>query len=165
MAVVLQLEYELRTKEGTLIESSAEHGPLEFVPGRRRLLPAIERLIAKLQVGEEIVGELPATRAFGDEGVLPTMELGRPEFGDEPQVGRQYEAKTSEGAPVRFRVLGVGERTVRVQLLHPLADHDLRYRLKLLAATDPSLPPPLPAQALGIDSAAILLVPEERAQA
>jgi len=162
---MLRLEYEIRTKSGELLESSADRGPLEFVPGRRRLLPALECVIARLQVGEEVSGDLEAARAFGDESVLPTMDIARAEFpeGETPEVGRKYEAKTADGSGVRFRVLSIDENVVQVRLLHPLADADLEYRFKLLAVEDPSLPPPLPALAIGIDSTAIQIL-EERAE-
>ena len=161
---VLRLEYEIRTKSGALLESSGERGPLEFVPGRRRLLPALEGVIARLRVGEEARGELEAAHAFGDESLLPTMEISRAEFpdGDAPEVGKRYEARTGGGESVRFRVLSASERFVKVRLLHPLADADLEYRFKLIAVED-GRPPPLPARAIGIDSAAIQIV-EERAE-
>jgi len=166
MPLVVKVEYEIRIKGGDLLEASESRGPLELVRGRRRLLPALEAAIARLRVGEEVSGELPAARAFGDESVLPTMELPRSEFGDgePPEPGRQYEAKTAGGgAPVRFRVLSADEKRVTVKLLHPLADKDLVYRFKLLAAEDSSRPPPVPARAIGIDSTAIELW-EERAE-
>jgi FKBP-type peptidyl-prolyl cis-trans isomerase 2 len=164
MPPVLRLEYEIRTKKnGEVLESSAERGPLEFVPGRRRLLPALEEVIAKLKVGEEASGELSAAHAFGDESVLPTMEIPRGEFpaSETPETGKRYEAKTANGEPVRFRVLSTNEKFVHVRLLHPLADEDLVYRVKLLAVERPDLPPPVPASAVGIDSAAII-IDEER---
>ncbi|MGZ5252690.1 MAG: FKBP-type peptidyl-prolyl cis-trans isomerase, partial [Caldimonas sp.] len=113
---ILRLEYEIRTKSGETLESSAARGPLEFVPGRRRLLPALEQVIARLRVGEEVSGELEAARAFGDESVLPTMEISRSEFpeGETPEAGKKYEAKTADGNAVTFRVLSSGERFVHV---------------------------------------------------
>ena len=163
---VLRLEYEIRTKSGELLESSAGRGPLEFVPGRRLLLPALEKVIARLRVGDEVSGELPAAHAFGDESVLPTMEISRAEFpnGEAPEVGKKYQAKTADGNAVSFRVLSGDERFVHVRLLHPLADADLEYRFKLIAVDDPSLPPPVPAQAIGIESSAIEIVEEPRAE-
>ena len=61
--VELHLEYAIRVKGGDVIESSEERGPLVFVPGRRRLLPALEHIIASMQVGETRRGELAASRA------------------------------------------------------------------------------------------------------
>jgi FKBP-type peptidyl-prolyl cis-trans isomerase 2 len=161
---LLKLEYEIRTSSGDVLESSAARGPLEFVPGRRRLLPALEQVIARLHVGEEVRGELEAARAFGDESVLPTMEIARAEFpeGETPEPGKKYEAKTPDGNAVRFRVLSSSERFVHVRLLHPLADQDLEYRFKLTEVVDPSVPPPLPARAVGIESSAIQILEEPR---
>src|SRR2546423_7988127 len=115
---LLKLEYEIRTKNGYVLECSELRGPLEFVPGRRRLLPALEQVIARLRVGEEVSGELEAARAFGDESVLPTMEISRAEFpdGEVPEAGKKYEAKTADGNAVTFRVLSNGERFVHVRL-------------------------------------------------
>jgi len=163
---LLRLEYEIRTTGGDVLESSADRGPLEFVPGRRRLLPALEQVIARLRVGDEVRGELEAARAFGDESVLPTMEISRAEFkdGEPPEPGKKYEAKTADGGAVVFRVLSSDERFVHVRLLHPLADADLEYRFKLIAVDDPSLPPPLPARAIGIESSAIQILEEPRAE-
>ncbi len=163
---VLRLEYEIRTKSGDTLEPSASRGPPEFVPRRRRLLPALEKVIARLRVGEEVSGELEAARAFGDESVLPTMEISRGEFkdGDPPEPGKKYEAKTADGSGVTFRVLSANDRFVHVRLLHPLADADLEYRFKLIAVDDPSLPPPVPARAIGIESSAIQILEETRAE-
>ena len=63
-----------------------------------------------------------------------------------------------------FRVLSSNDRFVHVRLLHPLADADLEYRFKLIAVEDPSLPPPLPARAIGIESSAIQILEEPRAE-
>jgi FKBP-type peptidyl-prolyl cis-trans isomerase 2 len=158
MTAVLRLEYEVRTKNGAILESSDDRGPLELEPGRRRLLPALEEVIAGLRVGQEACGELPAARAFGDENVLPTMAIAVSEFpsATRPLPGQRFEAAI--GDFVRFEVLSVDDCFVHVRLLHFLHEADLEYRFKLLASR--TAPPPLPAHALGIDSAAIQLIDE-----
>ena len=162
MTSVLRLEYEVRTKNGAILESSDDRGLLELVPGRHRLLPALEEIIATLRVGQEARGELPAHRAFGDESVLPTMHIARSEFPSPtvPQAGERYEANTPIGDFVRFSVLAVVDAFVHVRLLHPLNEADLEYRFKLLAVNELGAPPPLPAHVLGIDSAAIEIIEE-----
>jgi FKBP-type peptidyl-prolyl cis-trans isomerase 2 len=155
----------VRTKNGAILESSDDRGLLELVPGRRRLLPALEEIIAGLRVGQEAAGELPARRAFGDESVLPTMHIARSEFpareaAKPPTCGDRYEANTPIGDFVRFSVLSVDDAFVHVRLLHPLHEADLEYRFKLLAVNELGAPPPLPAHALGIDSAAIEIIEE-----
>jgi FKBP-type peptidyl-prolyl cis-trans isomerase 2 len=162
---VIRLEYELKVKGGDLVESSAQRGPLELVLGQRRLLPVLEERIAKLAVGEEVTGELAAAEAFGNESLLPVKEIPVGEFpeGAELTAGRIFEAKGPDGQPVRFRIVEPLDASVKVIFLHPLAAADLEYRLKVLAIDEPRrrpLPPPLPAHAIGIDSAAIQIFDE-----
>ena len=165
MTSVLRLEYEVRTKNGAILESSDDRGPLVLEPGRRRLLPALEEVIAGLRVGQEARGELPSTRAFGDVSVLPTMAIARSEFPSPteakvPKPGDRFEATTPIGDFVRFLVLSVDDAFVHDRLLHPLNEADLEYRFKLLAVNERGAPPPLPAHVLGIDSAAIEIIEE-----
>ena len=162
---VVKLEYEIKVKGGAVVESSAERGPLEFALGQRRLLPALETLIAALPVGEEASGVLASAQAFGDESLLPLKEIPRSEFpeGAELTVGRVFQAKGPDATPVRFRIAETLSASVRVRFLHPLADDDLEYRIKILELLERRprpAPPPLPAHALGIDSAAIQIFDE-----
>lgn len=155
----IHLEYAIRIKGGDVIESSVERGPLVFVPGRRRLLPALEKVIAGMQPGDTCRGELPAAEAFGDESLLPLREIPRAEFATDeaPEPGRVYEARTTDDhRPLRFKVQEVEGDTVVVRFLHPLGDNDIEYHLRLLRVESLD-PPPAPASAYGIDSGAIQL--------
>jgi FKBP-type peptidyl-prolyl cis-trans isomerase SlyD len=155
----VRIDYELRTKGGRPIESSTESGPATFVVGRGAVLPALERRILGLRPGEEAHGEIPYSEATSD---LPRMEIPVREFPDGAlaEAGGTYEAKTLDGRPVRFRVIEVGELNVIVQLLPPAMDPlaDIEFHVRLLAV---DAPPPPPARAVGIDSAAIRIVDVE----
>jgi FKBP-type peptidyl-prolyl cis-trans isomerase 2 len=153
MARAIKIQYDLKLKkDGSLIESATR----SFVPGRDQILPALERMIIGLKPGEEVAGVLPAKEAFGDPELLPIADLQRNEFPPEVNldIGRRFEAHTLTGADVRFEVLEVTEATVKVRFFHPLAEEDVDYRIKVVELID-LVPPPLPASALGIDSAAI----------
>jgi len=154
MARAIKIEYDLKLLDGSLIESST----LSFVPGRDQILPALERKILGLKPGEEVSGVLPAKEAFGDPELLPIADLQREEFppDEELHVGRCFEAHTATGADVRFQVLELHDATVKVRFFHPLADEDVDYRVKVVELIDLA-PPPLPASAIGIDSAAVEL--------
>ena len=54
---------------------------------------------------------------------------------------------------------------MHVRFLHPLADSDLEYWVKVVAIEVPGrrpAPPPMPASAIGIDSAAIQIIDSAR---
>jgi FKBP-type peptidyl-prolyl cis-trans isomerase 2 len=160
MKRAIWIEYELKLKDGTPIEKAT----LGFVPGRDQILPALEKRIVSMAVGEVAIGILRSEEAFGDVSLLPTAEIARTEFPPDAhvEVGHLFEARAADGENVKFEVLEVGESLVKVRFLHPLAEHDIEYRLRVI---EPPLkaPPPVPGHALGIDSAAIQLDVEDRA--
>jgi FKBP-type peptidyl-prolyl cis-trans isomerase 2 len=164
--MMLHLEYAIRIKGGDVIESSEERGPLVFVPGRRRLLPALEHIIATMSVGETRRGEIAARDAFGNEELLPLRTIPSGEFPDAapPVIGQIYVARTVEEArPLRFKVCSIEGAEVNVRFLHPLGEHDIEYHLKLLEAQSLDPPPP-PARAFGVDSTAIQIWDSQQIQ-
>jgi FKBP-type peptidyl-prolyl cis-trans isomerase 2 len=112
-----------------------------------------------MEVGETRRGQLAARDAFGNEEILPERQIPAGEFPSDakPVVGQIYVARTvEEGLPLRFKVCTIDGELVNVRFLHPLSEHDLEYHLRLIEAK-PLDPPPPPARAFGLDSAAIQL--------
>jgi len=145
--LLVTLEYELTVAgSGELIESSATTGPLAYLHGAGRMLPALERRIEGLVVGDQREGVIAAAEAYGDASALPITEFPRGHFPADapPQIGQRFEAKDARGHDVAFVVRAVTGERVQVQFLHPLADKDLAYKVKVLKVVDPKVPPPPP---------------------
>jgi len=165
----VRIEYELKVKGGAVVESSEKNGPLEYVHGEHRLLPALETQIEGMEVGQEKRGEIKAADAFGDESSLPTRDLLRKEFAPDEKltVGQLFTAHLPGQEPVRFKVVAVETDKVKVRFLHELADRDIEFRVKVLAVDPPRSrrsvlrPPPPPADALGIDPSSIAIVTDD----
>jgi FKBP-type peptidyl-prolyl cis-trans isomerase 2 len=163
----VRVEYELKVEGGAVVESSQANGPLEYVHGEHRLLPALERHLEGMAVGDEKRGKLAAREAFGDESMLPVRDLLKKEFaaGEQLTVGRVFAAKApGQAAAVRFKIVAVEGELVKVRFLHELAERDIEFRVKVLGVEPPHArrsvlrPPPPPAQALGIDTGSIVLL-------
>ena len=155
----VRVEYELKVKGGDVIESSAKTGPLTYVHGDGKMLAALEAQLDGLAVGDEKKGTIPAAKAFGDESKLPLKDIPRREFPEKEKLdlGRIFEAKGPDGKPVRFKIISVDDKVAKVKFLHPLADKDLEFRVKVLMIDDPKsrkrtavAPPPPPADAVGL---------------
>ena len=150
----VRIEFELKVKGGEMIERST----VEYVQGEGKILPAIEKRLDGLRIGEEKKGDIPAAEAINEEA-LPTKEVPRAEFGKDAKlsVGQIFEAKGPQGEPVSFKLVKLDAKNVTIRFLHPLCGKDLSYRVKVLMIEDPkakkravAVPPP-PAAALGID--------------
>lgn len=156
---IVRLEYELRVKGGDVIESSARSGPIQYVHGEAKLLPALEKRLEGLAAGQSLDGIIPAAEATPPEGSLPSRSVPRAEFPVDAKidVGTLYEAHTATGAIVNLRILAADDKHVTVRLLPPLAGKDLAFKVKIISIEDPvshlreivlKKPPPLPAEAL-----------------
>jgi len=152
---IVRLSYELRVKGGEVLETSAQSGPIQYVHGEGRLLPALERRLEGMEIGAEKKGTIPASEAFPEDS-LPTKEIGRNEFprGEKIDVGRVFAAKGPTG-PVMFKVVDAGSDKVKVRFLPAVFGKDLEFQVKVLMIDDPkaqrresTAPPPVPADAL-----------------
>lgn len=143
----VSIEYELRVVGGDVIESSAQTGPVEYVHGAGRMLPALEARLEGLTAGDERTGVIPAKDAYGSEESLPTRELPLTDFppGETPVVGKRFEASDTDGHAVGFVVVELNDQSATVRFLHPLAGKDISYTVKVLRVGDAvPKPPPIP---------------------
>lgn len=142
----VQIDYELSVKGGDVIESSARSGPLRYVHGQGKMLPGLESRLVGLKAGDEKRGEIPAREAFGSEDTLPVKEMPRTDFPKDAKLepGSVFEAKSPTGEPLRLKIVSASSDKVSARLLHPLVGRDLLFRVKVLAVSDPTRPPPPP---------------------
>jgi FKBP-type peptidyl-prolyl cis-trans isomerase 2 len=158
---VVRIEYEIRVKGGDVIESSTKSGPVQYVQGEGKLLPALEKRLEGLVAGQTLEGEIPAAEAM-PEDALPTRTIPRKEFPSTGpiEVGATFEAHTATGGVINLRIVSVDEAKVVARLLPPLAGKDLLFKVKVMRIEDPAShlvsavrkpPPPLPAEAVKLE--------------
>src|SRR5262245_13221254 len=149
---IVRLDYELKVKGGDVVESSAKSGPIRYVHGEGKMLPALEARVEGMGVAEEKSGVIPAGEAF-PEDKLPTTEMLRKEFpeGADLKVGGMFEAKDPQGQPISFKIVKVDADKVEVRLIPAIAGKDLEFKVKVLGIDDPKAgkregiaPPPPP---------------------
>jgi FKBP-type peptidyl-prolyl cis-trans isomerase 2 len=159
---VVRVEYELRVKGGEVLESSEKTGPLQYVHGEGRLLPALEKRLEGLAAGEERSGEIPAAEVVPSADQLPSRVVPRRELEGKGEItlGQLFEAHTPQGAAITLEVVDLAKDHVTMRLVPPLAGKDLTYKVKVIRIEDPIQhmvsvvrrpPPPIPAEALHIE--------------
>jgi FKBP-type peptidyl-prolyl cis-trans isomerase 2 len=148
----VRLRVHLEVVGGETLEDSV----VEYIQGSGKMLPGLEKLLTGLEQGAKEAGVLKAVDAFGNPALSPHKKMKRDEFPAEAQLkaGERFAAKGVNGVDVVLLVdrLDNDGQDVDVQLLHPLADKDIKYALEVLSVTDPA-PPPMPAEALKLDDA------------
>jgi FKBP-type peptidyl-prolyl cis-trans isomerase 2 len=141
----VRLKVRLEVDGGHVLEESV----VEYFHGKGTMLPALENEIEGLAPGEKKSGLIAAKNAFGGEDHQPIKEVPRNEFPADAElaIGARFAAKGENGQDLILEVAEVTKTAVKVRLVHPLADKDIRYAVEVIAVTDPT-PPPLPIEAI-----------------
>ena len=136
---IVRIEYEIRVKGGDVIESSTKSGPVEYVHGQGKLLPALEKRLVGLETGASLEGEIPASEAIPPEDTLPTRAIARSEFPSAGplEIGALFEAHTVGGGVIDLRIIALDAKTVTARILPPLVGKDLVFKVRVMRIEDP----------------------------
>jgi FKBP-type peptidyl-prolyl cis-trans isomerase SlyD len=150
---VVSLQYTLSGEDGKTIESNKGKEPLKYTQGSHQIVPGLEKGLAGMKMGEE-----RRVKVKPEEGYGPVDPKGFQEFPKEKipseglKVGAVLMAKGPQGQQVPVRVHEIKEKTVVLDLNHPMAGKTLVFDVKVLdvqpAAVQPTQPaaPPQPAK-------------------
>jgi FKBP-type peptidyl-prolyl cis-trans isomerase SlyD len=140
---VVSMEYSLKV-DGEMIDTSEDHGPIEFIQGVGNIVPGLERELYGMAVGESKNVAVPAKDGYGEMDSEAYMEVPRNQFTEDipMEVGTQLELQDESGQPMLARIEQVGDTTVRLDFNHPLAGKELYFTVKIASlrlATDEEL--------------------------
>jgi FKBP-type peptidyl-prolyl cis-trans isomerase SlyD len=152
---VVSLEYTLSGEDGKAIETNKGKAPIKFTQGSHQIVPGLEKGLEGMKVGEE-----KRVKVTPEEGYGPVNPQGFQEFPKEKipseglKVGSVLMAKGPQGQQIPVRVHEIKEKTVVLDLNHPMAGKTLVFDVKVLdvqpaaASTQPTQParPAAPAQ-------------------
>lgn len=122
-----------RLEDGTMVETSLGGDPFRCRIGESRLLPAIERALIGMGVGQSKTLAIPAGKAYGPRreelvAVVPRNQVP----GDfTPELGVEVIIHQHEGAGIPATVSEVTDSTITFDANHPLAGKDLIFDIVL----------------------------------
>jgi FKBP-type peptidyl-prolyl cis-trans isomerase SlyD len=140
---VIVMEYTLQV-DGEIIDTSAGHGPIEFIQGLGNIVPGLEKNLYGMAVGESKDVVVAAVDGYGEMDSQAYMEVPRDQFPEDipMETGTQIELHDESGQPMVARIDQVGDTTVRLDFNHPLAGKQLHFSVKIAGlrpATDEEL--------------------------
>jgi FKBP-type peptidyl-prolyl cis-trans isomerase 2 len=152
--MVVSLQYTLSGEDGKPIESNKGKDPLKYTQGSHQIVPGLEKGLAGMKVGDE-----KRVKVTPEEGYGPVDPKGFQEFPKEKipseglKVGSVLMATGPQGQQVPVRVHEIKEKTVVLDLNHPMAGKTLVFDVKILdvqpavtQSTQPAAPPSQPAK-------------------
>jgi len=128
----VKLNYTLKV-DGDPIQSTAGKEPISYTQGSRQILPALERELEGLEVGDKKTVELPPEEGYGRRNPEAVRQVPRSLFPDPEniQLGRRVQAE-SEGGTFDASVADVGPDFVTLDLNHPLAGRTVVFEVEVV---------------------------------
>jgi FKBP-type peptidyl-prolyl cis-trans isomerase SlyD len=138
---VVSLQYTLSGEDGKTIESNKGKEPLKYVQGKHQMIPGLERELAGMKVGQEKHVKVKPEDAYGPVDPRAIQEFPKEKIPPEGQkVGAVLTARGPQGQVIPVRVKEVKEKTVVLDMNHPMAGKTLVFDVKILDV-QPFTPP------------------------
>jgi peptidylprolyl isomerase len=130
----VKVQYTVRLDDGTIVDSTKEHGPFTFSVGLGAAIPGFEKEIMDMSTGESRTVKLSVEDGYGPYYPELVKEVDLDKFPDDFkfEVGQHLELPNAEGQSALVTVLKVSDKTVILDTNHPLAGKELTVDIELL---------------------------------
>jgi FKBP-type peptidyl-prolyl cis-trans isomerase SlyD len=161
----VSFDYTLKDTDGKVIETSKGKTPLTYTHGQKKMIPGLEKQLTGMKVGDEKNVRVKPEEAYGPINKNAFQEVPKDKIpANGLKVGAMLASKTPDGQVIPARVAEIKEKTVVVDMNHPMAGKTLVFDVKILDIQPPSAPPPAPSPAAKPEAPAKPAKPAEPAK-
>ena len=132
----VNIHYVGTLKDGTEFDNSRTRGnPLSFKLGGGQILPAFEKAVQTMAVGERKTFSLTPSEAYGEIVKEAFQPIPKASFAPDVdlEVGGMVSGQAPDGKPLQARIQSVEDETVTLDFNHPLAGKDINFDIELLS--------------------------------
>ena len=130
----VRVHYTVKIDDGTVVDSTLEHGPFTFALGMGHVIPGFENAVMDMSPGTSKTVKVDVEDAYGQYYQELVKEMEKNKFPDDFkfEVGQHLEFPGSDGKSDLVTVLRITEKTVILDTNHPLAGKNLTIDIQLL---------------------------------
>lgn len=128
------LHFSLALENGTEAISTFDDEPMTIIMGDGNFMPGMEMAIYGLKVGDEQIITLTPEQAYGYPDQQLVHELPLSDFDEtlQPQPGQIIAFTLPNGEETPGMILEINDEIAKVDFNHPLAGHDVVFKVKIL---------------------------------
>lgn len=144
----ISLEFTLSLDDKTQVQSNIGQEPMVYVHGTQQIIPGLEKQLTGLKVGDTKHVEIAPEDGYGPRDPKRTQEVEKDKIPEEARkVGSKLTGQGPQGQPMYAEVKEVKDKTLVLDLNHPLAGKKLIFDVKVLKVEN------APAEPLGVPGA------------
>ena len=129
--VVVGINYRLTVDDGTLVDSTDERGPMEYLHGHGNLIPGLEKALEGRELGSELAVTFPPDEGYGKHEPDKIVEVTKEKLGFEPEVGTVVAARLPDGREQHLLIAEIEDDMVTLDGNHPLAGQILHFEVSV----------------------------------
>lgn len=140
--MMVSLDYTLKGTDGKVMETSKGREPLKYIHGQKMMIPGLERELAGMKVGGQKNVTVKPEDAYGKINPNAVQEIPKEKIPPNAlKVGAVLAASSPQGMVVPMTVRQIKEKTVVMDMNHPMAGKTLVFDIKVVDI-QPAPPPP-----------------------
>jgi len=141
--MMVSLDYTLKGTDGKVIETNKGRDPLKYIHGQKMMIPGLEKELTGMKVGGEKHVTVKPEDGYGKVNPNAVQEIPKEKIPPNAlKVGAVLAAKSPEGMVVPMTVRQIKEKTVVMDMNHPMAGKTLVFDIKVVDIQPAPLPPP-----------------------
>lgn len=134
---VITIDYELKSADGEILDSSDENGALSYIHGAGYLVPGIERALEGKKIGDAIQTVVSPEDGYGEYDEDLVFEVTKDDFEKDVEIFEGLEFQAEIGEEVRLcTVVAIENDAITIDANHPLSGEELHVRAKVLEIRD-----------------------------
>jgi FKBP-type peptidyl-prolyl cis-trans isomerase SlyD len=140
--LMISLDYTLKSPEGKVIETSKGREPLRYIHGQKMMIPGLEKELTGMKVGGSKNVTVKPEDGYGKINPNAVREIPKEKIPPNAlKVGATLAATEPNGMVVPMTVKQIKEKTVVMDMNHPMAGKTLVFDVKIVDI-QPAPPPP-----------------------
>lgn len=143
MKQVVGFHFTLKDQSGSVLEDAhnRQGDPLFILMGAGAVLPALERHLGKMHVGETKEVIIPPEQSYGEVDPSLRLKLPRSKFPENTslQEGVVFQGGEEDGWPIIYRIVKIEGKDIYADANHELAGVTLHYDLELIEKRDATI--------------------------
>ena len=133
----VKLEYTLTDDAGKVLDSNKGAEPFAYTHGSRQIVPGLESSLAGLRAGDTKKVTVKPEDGYGKVDPKAEIEVGRERVPADVKVGSELTGRAANGETRAVRVKEVKDKSVVLDLNHPLAGKTLVFDVRILSVDGP----------------------------
>lgn len=140
--MLVSLDYTVKTPDGKVVETSKGSRPLQYIHGKKMMIPGLEKELTGMKIGAEKHVTVRPEEGYGKLNPKAVQEVPKEKVPPNAlKIGAVLVGTDKNGSPMPMTVREIKEKTVVMDLNHPLAGKTLVFDVKVV---DIQPPPPAP---------------------